>query len=1638
MNNAHEESRFNSPALDGIAIIGMAGRFPGARNLHEFWQNLRDGVESISFFSDQELLAAGIDPATLQDSQYVKARGMLDDIDLFDAAFFGYTPREAEILDPQQRLFLECAWQALEDAGYDPATCGARAGVYAGASWNFYLLANLLPNRPLLETVGLLTVANSNEKDFLTTRVSYKLNLRGPSVNVQTACSTSLVAVHMACQSLLSGECDLVLAGGASASARQKSGYSYQEGGILSPDGHCRAFDAQAQGTVMGEGVGIVVLKRLADAWQDGDTIHAVIKGSATNNDGSQKIGFTAPGIDGQAQVIAEAQAIAGVDPATISYIETHGTGTPLGDPIEIAALAQVFRAKTAQQGFCAIGSLKTNIGHLDVAAGVAGLIKTVLALKYRQIPPSLHFERPNPKIDFARSPFYVNTQLAPWSAGSTPRRAGVSSFGIGGANAHVILEEAPAFPSAPARQPWQLLALSARSAAALDARTAQLAAHLRQNPDLDLADVAYTLQVGRKPFAHRRALVCQDIEDAENLLTAHDSQRSLTGRQESERRPVVFLFPGQGAQHPHMAADLYHTELVFRQAVDQCAGLLAPHLGLDIRNLLYPTQAAASAQPNTVDVEREQVTALLSDASERLQQTAVAQPALFVIEYALARLWMEWGVQPHAMLGHSIGEYVAACLAGVFTLADALALVARRGRMMQQMPPGAMLSVFLAQEELLPLLGTRLSLAAVNAPTRCVVSGSLQAVAALEPELARLDVPYHRLHTSHAFHSQGMQPLVEAFTQLAQQVDRRPPRIPYISNVTGTWITAGEATDPAYWARHLCQTVRFGDGIRELERIADRIYLEVGPGHTLSNLAREQPATHNKTNRLVLSSLPTLHARQESVAPAEPTADSAFMLTTLGRLWLAGVSVDWQKLHAPQQRRRIPLPTYPFERQRYWVNPPPTGGPQAPQNASQTGATLVTNSVATSNTPSSTEAALPRKSSNTSEWFYLPSWKRSLPPAAVPAKVEATSSPALVFAGECAITTAIARRLQQDGREVVTIQAGEQFARVEGEGHTYTLNPGRREHYTALVQDLRARKKLPTTIVHCWMVIHATSTNADQDQQLNTLLERGFYSLLYLVQALTGASTAAEQAAQRIPVRIDVISNGAQAVTGAEPIEPAKAMVLGLCKVIPQEYPHLQCRNIDIELPPAESWQESKLIDQLMWELPAPTGNETLAYRGQHRWQQTSEPVNLEPPAMPSAPSIRLRDAGVYLITGGLGEIAFVIASVLARRSPVKLALTGRSALPARAEWQQWLTTHDGSDLVSRKIRNVLALEQMGAEALICRADVANRQEMQDVLALIHRRFGVLHGVIHAAGIISDDAFLPIQETTATDCERHFQSKVRGLLVLEEVLQALQLDFCLLQSSLSTILGGLGYAAYAAANHFMDAFAHRQSQRSPTPWISVDWDGWRTAGEKDSASRVEPAQTAPNFALTREEGAAAFEHILAAAMTPQLIVSTGNLQARIDGSVARLGYRSLPTASEDRSPQSPDSSPASARSDRLGSAIAPRNDIEQALVAIWQDVLGITGIGIHDSFFDLGGHSVIAIQVISRLRKTFTLDLGMQALFEHPTVAQLAEVVALARDQRPPSTRPALKPLARAQARNTTASSGQAALTARVGKEGE
>lgn len=883
-----KESQADAPSGLEIAIIGMSGRFPQAPNVQIFWENLKAGKECITFFSLDELKREGVSEADALAENYVAAAGAVRDSTFFDAGFFAMTPREAELTDPQNRIFLECAWEALEDAGHDPASFPGAIGVFAGKSMSEYLLFALARAQQALQGVNLFQLFLGNDKDFLATQVAYKMDLRGPCLTVQTACSTSLAAVHLACQSLLSGESDMALAGGVSLRFPAGRGYFYERGGITSPDGHCRAFDARAQGTVPGSGAGIVVLRRLDEALAAGDNVRAVIQGSALNNDGLQKVGYTAPSIAGQSEAIRAAHAASGVGPASIDYVETHGTGTSMGDPIEVAALREVFEIQP-RDAPCYLGAVKTNVGHLDAAAGIAGLIKTVLALEHGELPPTIHFQAPNSALRLDDKLFSVNTSLRPWNS-RHPRRAAVSSFGMGGANVHLVLDEAPKVAASAFPRKWHVLPLSARSEAALQAAVENLERALADGVERSLPDVAFTLQNGRKSFSCRTAIVAAGTDEARQLLGGVVRERRWLAAP-ANKPGVVFMFPGQGTQHVNMGRELREEYKVFRDSLNGCLEIASEHAGCNLFEIIYPARGG-----------------VLNEVEENLCNTAVAQPALFAIEYALAKLWMSWGVMPQAMIGHSIGEYVAACLAGVMDWECATKLVAWRGHLMAELPPGAMLAATLPEEEAGRYLDEEISLAAVNAPRAVVFSGPPAAIDRLEGKFRAAETVCRRLQTSHAFHSFMMEPAMKEFEQRMAGIPLHPPRIPYVSCVTGRWITAEEATSPGYWAAQLRQTVRFSDGLQTAAQHGPSILLEAGVGSALSGMARQSLKNSRSAALPVLSGLPA----------SERGGESWSVIETLGKLWMHGVNPRWKELSAGELRLRVSLPTYPFERKNY------------------------------------------------------------------------------------------------------------------------------------------------------------------------------------------------------------------------------------------------------------------------------------------------------------------------------------------------------------------------------------------------------------------------------------------------------------------------------------------------------------------------------------------------------------------------------------------------------------------------------------------------------------------------------------------------------------------------------------------------
>jgi len=1377
-----------------IAVIGLAARLPGAATAADFWRNLVAGTESVRTFTDDELLAAGVPPRLLKDPRYVKSGVVLDGMADFDAEFFGFSPKEAAILDPQHRQFLECAWEALEDAAHPPERFPGPIGVFAGCGMGGYFSFNVLRNRQLMDEVGLFLLRHTgNDKDFLSTRVSYCFDLKGPSVNVQTACSTSLVAIHLACQSLLSGESDMTLAGGVTVEVPHGQGYMFTEGEILSPDGHCRAFDHRSRGTIFGSGAGAVVLRRLEDAIEDRDHIYAVIKGSAINNDGAGKVGYLAPSVDGQAAAIAEAQTLADVDPKDITYVECHGTGTEIGDPIEVSALNQAFASADEKQ-FCGIGSVKTNIGHLDTAAGVASFIKVCLAMHHERIPPTINYEAPNPMIDFERSPFFVNDQLRPWPRSEKPRFAGVNSLGVGGTNSHVIIGEAPASESAaaPSRDEPQLLVWSARNNRSLDEYARRLASYLRDEPSADLVDVASTLAYGRHAFDRRRTAVCRDRAEALRILEGEDPRRVHT-HSFTDAAKVVFLLPGGGAQYRHMGRGLYETDAVFREHVDRGLSLLENELDVDLREVWLGE--------SMTDEEVERV----------FDRPSVQLPAIFLAEYALAQSWSARGVKPAALIGHSLGENTAACIAGVIAFADCLKLVTLRGKLFERVSGGGMISVPLSKEECEAHLSGSLDLAVVNAPGLCVVSGPNEELDALSRKLAESEVEVQRVGIAIAAHSRLLEPILADFGAFLRSLELRPPQIPFVSNRTGDWITDQQATDPQYWVDHLRHTVHFAQGVERLLQDSANVFLEVGPGRTLSSLCRQQAAWDVDRN-----AIPTLRH------PDEDIDDNAYLLGTCGRLWASGVDLPLEDLIAAD-RPRLSLPTYAFRHSHYWVEPDAEGSSDVDDRATD-------------------------RVDDVGQWLYQPHWQRLDAPAAD--KVKAGTW--VVFVDGMGVARRIITSLRAQQVDVVEVHLGDSYGQI-GEGK-YALAPELgREGYDALLLDLAANGKQVQGVLHAWLLT-ADRTFRPGSSFFHRCEEQGFYTLFFLAQALGG---------EELPegFRLVVLANDVVGPENDSPC-PEKATIVGPCLVMPRELQGLESVLVDVRPPKKRRGRRSReALDQIAEavEKEMAAGDQGLmALRGDARWLLDYQQAELpEVPAEtgaggPAGPlPQKLRDGGTYVITGGLGGVGSLVAEWLARTCKARLVLIGRRELPARDAWDAHLANIGADDAVGQAIQKVRLLESLGAEVLVGSADVANVAQMQVVIEEARARFGVIHGVFHAAGVIQDELLANKEQATV---ERVMTPKVQGALVLEEVLGAEPQDFMVLFSSTSSVLGPPGQIDYVAANAFLNALARKRSSAGK-PTVAVQWGVWNrvgmtalTAGEDGSSGGRPQAVDEPMF----------------------------------------------------------------------------------------------------------------------------------------------------------------------------------------------
>jgi acyl transferase domain-containing protein len=1535
-----------------IAIIGMSGRWPHADDVDAFWRNIAAGVECFSLFSDEELILAGEDPKVISQPSYVRRRPVLNDIRGADAGFFGISPREATLADPQQLIFSEVVWEVLESAGYAVPGDRGTVGVFGGTNISTYLLTRPNAFRMGISTDGLMVV---NDKDALCTNVAYRLDLRGPAVSVQTFCSTSLVAVHLACASLRRGECDMALAGGVSIRVPDRVGYVYHEGDQASPDGRVRTFDAAAKGCMYGDGVAVVAVKRLDRALADRDTVLAVIRGSAINNDGALKFSFQAPSVEGQRRCVTAAIASAGVDPLDISYVEAHGTATEVGDPMEVAALTSAFGVTEVKQ-YCLLGSVKPNVGHLDRASGVTGLIKVVQSLRHELIPGTANFTAPNPEIDFENSPFHVTSEPTPWPRrAGRPRIAGLSSLGTGGTNVHAIITEAPAAPPRPERpRRWQVLPVSARSKQAAERACARLADHLGAAPDVDLGDVAFTMQVGRKTFGHRKVVVADSTEVAVALLSDATAQLSRTDATVGRR--VGFLIAGVGEQYPGMVAALYADEPGFRDDVDDCLAILGLTHAAELSDIFVHSERDHAVAGDLAGMlgRAEQSH---GSASRIPSDAHLIQPAVFVAEYALARLLMRWGVQPDIMIGYSLGEYVAACLSGVLSLHDALRLVAHRAALIAALPQGAMLALAADEQLLAELLGTtcRDLDVAIRTGSQLVLAGPVDLVDEAAAALLAAGISCRRLETTHAFHSRMLAPAADKLIDwIAGNVTLNAPAIPYVSNVTGELVTAEMVADPRYWARHMCQTVRFGEGLTRVLSEPDLALAEIGPGHSLGALTRVHPDCTPNQWPLIVATLPDAAERR----------DVRFALAeAIGRLWLTGVGVDWHALHATPASGaapgevwapgRVPLPTYPFERQEYWLEADFSGFSDATPEFDE-------------NDPTSVMTALPRLPD--SEWISVPIWQR-----ATKRKVRADDGCWLVFT-QAGRADTLAAELRDDlaatGGQVVFARPGDAYSSGKD---GLVLRPGSVQDATDALTELTARGLAPQRVVHLWSVEErATGQDPTADS-----LRRGLHTLVAVARAAGELGLA--------PWSLDIVTSASQQVLPGDPVRAELATLLGPCRLIPVEYPGVKARLIDIDASAATP-------RSLLTELRAEPADQVVALRGGQRWIPGYEV--LDPACLTGVPPVvEIRRGGSYLVTGGLGGIGLAMAERLARDYKARLVLMGRTPVPPRGQWAAILAAAGTTSEVRRRIDGLQHLATMGAEVITIAGDVSQADDVRRAVDAALEQFGELNGVLHCAGV---PAVGMIQFKSTGDIDKVLAPKMAGALAIAEVLRDVQADFvALFSSTVSATGGGAGQLDYCSANAFLDAFA----LSDPIPGcavFSIDWGEWRWNGwltgldSYDDGSRKFFEDYRQAFGLAFDEGWQALQRVLAAG-EPHVIVSTQDFP-----SIVAMSRHTSIASYQNVVKKARDALGRHSRPDLSTAYVEPQSPAEQAIAEVWAEALGLEQVGVHDNFFELGGNSLIGMEIIARARKALGVTyLPPHLLYQAPTVASLAEAAA-------------------------------------------
>lgn len=1457
----------NNYSKKDLAIVGISGKFPKSENIDEFWQNLVDGNALIHSYTDEELISLGVEKHTLQDENFVKVTSQMDGSESFDYSFFGYSQSEAKVMDPQARVMHEQVWLALEDANL-AKSASKNIGLYLSASdnpeWRSYALLNKN------EKVNPLMKAKLSNKNNMSTLISYSLNLKGPSYYIDTESSSSLVAIHLACRSLLMRECAVAVAGGVSIKSRNGYGYHYLEGMFYSKDGSCKTFDASSSGTVPAEGVGAIVIKRLENAIEDNDRIYAVIKSSAVNNDGNRKIGYIAPSVQGQYECIRMAHKIAGVKPSAISYVEAHGTGTVVGDPIEMKALNKAFASQEDHQ--CPIGSVKTNMGHLDRASGVAGVIKTTLALKNKMIPASLNFEMANPEIDFDSGPFFVNTALRKWDKPQTGlRHAGVSSFGFGGTNAHIVLSEfEQEKKSESSSRPYQLLTYSAKSSSALNKYEEKLKSCLQEIETEHLPNIAFTQNTGREDFKYRKFIVADTKSAGVDRL--HENKLKEPIETERSRKNMVFMFPGQGSQYYKMAFDIYQQEACFKEIMDRGFELLQQETGTDYKAILGYSDLETSNE-------------------ELINQTQYTQPLLFLVEYALSKLLMKWGITPNTMIGHSLGEYVAACISGVFSFEDALRIVSKRGKLMGALEKGSMVAIGASVTDIKDLLVDGLSVAAVNTSDSCVVSGEPNKIEALVEKLSAKGVQSSQLKTSHAFHSAMMDEMLVSFEDELSNISFSEPSIPFISNLTGKVIQVSEATSKKYWLAHLRQTVNFSEGLKTILKKDTSIFTEVGPGKTLSVFLNQQ----EKKGVAV-----ALLKRVKEVAN-----DNETLTNGIGRLWSLGAQINWETYYEEETRTKVALPTYAFDTSNLPVKADPID---------------------------KFPVLMDDKKRKLSEWFYEPIWKNK--------NVHFASSTAesqknfLIFTNDEELTIAFRNQLEEQAHTVVSVRQGRAFRELSK--NSFELNPDKDEDYKALFEALQTATISLDHIV-CFLGNPQAESNGVNGQS-------AFFQVLDIAKNL-------HEYGLEDAVKLTLVTHNLYEVTGAEQISTFGALAVGLIPVISQEYPLIKTQCIDVL---SEETQQQK-AGVIYREITSENQEKIVAFRNKKRWVKSYDEIEVDSEQLKSS---RLKENGVYLITGGLGNLGFIYAKYLLEKYNASLLVVGRSSF-----------NEGGEGLTQSKITKQSRLQELESlgNVLYLQADVADLNAMKQVIAQGEKAYGEIQGIIHAAGLIDGASINKIGALTRESCENQFRAKVGGVIVLEELFERRNLDFCVLISSHSSMVGGETLAAYAAANTYMDVFVQTSSLQN---CFCVNYDRLNYVGISN------------DYSISKEEAVEVFEYVLHFENSTQIIVSIKDVHNKIKKWMN-------PLKEENASAEK-----VNVERSALSAAFAPpetANEIK--LIALFQEFFGFSNMGIHDNFFELGIDSLKGVILKNQMHKEFGIEVSLVDLFEFNTVQKLTNM---------------------------------------------